>query len=105
MPERHTIYLGLYVHGQWLNAAAGGLREIRCPADGTLVATVSEGTRPDELKAIRAAREAFDQGDWPSTPEHERGALLLRAAGLAEYRETKHIWQNTRPHEQRWFTR
>ena len=82
MPERHTISLDLYVHGQWLEADAGGQREIRCPADGTLVATVSEGTRPDAIAAIGAARASFDQGDWPGTPERERGALLLRTADL-----------------------
>ena len=82
MPERHTITLDLHVHGQWLEAEAGGQREIRCPADGTLVATVSEGTRPDAIAAIRAARAAFDQGDWAGTPERERGALLLRTADL-----------------------
>jgi betaine-aldehyde dehydrogenase len=46
------------------------------------VATVSEGTRPDAVKAIRAARAAFDQGVWPGTVERERGALLLRVADL-----------------------
>ncbi|MEP7192732.1 MAG: aldehyde dehydrogenase family protein [Actinomycetota bacterium] len=71
-----------YVSGQWLSAEGGDQREIRCPADGTLVATVSEGTRPDAVRAIRAARAAFDQGDWPRTPELERGTLLLRVADL-----------------------
>jgi len=82
MSERHNIPSNLYVDGQWLSAEAGGQREIRCPADGTLVATVSEGTRPDAIKAIQAARKAFDQGDWPRTPERDRGALVLRAADL-----------------------
>ena len=27
----------------------------------------------------------------------------LGAAGLDEYRETKHVWHNIRPAEQRWF--
>jgi len=58
------------------------VREIRCPADGVLVASVSEGARADAVKAIRAAREAFDHGSWPGTPERERGALLLRLADL-----------------------
>ena len=46
------------------------------------MATVSEGTRPDAVKAIRAARAAFDQGVWSGTVERERGALLLRVADL-----------------------
>ena len=72
----------LFINGEWLEAEAGGLREIRCPADGTSVATVSEGTRADADKAVRAARAAFDQGPWPGTTERQRGALLLRVADL-----------------------
>lgn len=74
----------LYVAGEWRDPVAGGRREIRCPADGTLTATVSEGTRPDTEAAIAAARAAFDEGPWPHTPERERGALLLRTADLIE---------------------
>ncbi|MET9882106.1 aldehyde dehydrogenase family protein [Streptomyces sp. NPDC006430] len=74
----------LYVDGKWREAVAGGRRDIRCPADGTLVRTVSEGTRADTEAAIAAARAAFDTGPWPRTPERERGALLLRTADLIE---------------------
>ena len=74
----------LYVDGKWRAAVAGGHREIRCPADGTLVARVSEATRPDTEAAIAAARRAFDEGPWPRTPERERGALLLRTADIIE---------------------
>lgn len=74
----------LYVDGKWREPVAGGHREIRCPADGTLSATVSEGARPDAEAAIAAARRAFDEGPWPRTPERERGALLLRTADLLE---------------------
>ncbi|MFE3655970.1 aldehyde dehydrogenase family protein [Streptomyces sp. NPDC059165] len=74
----------LYVDGVWCDPVAGGRREIRCPADGTLAAVVSEGTRPDSEAAIAAARRAFDEGPWPRTPERERGALLSRTADLIE---------------------
>jgi len=74
----------LYLDGEWRVPAAGGHRDIRCPADGTLVATVSEATRTDTVAAIGAARRAFDDGPWPRTPERERGALLLRVAGILE---------------------
>ena len=72
----------LYLDGEWQDPVAGGRREIRCPADGSLVATLSEGTRADTERAISAARRAFDTGPWPRTPERERGALLTRAADL-----------------------
>ena len=80
----------LFVAGTWRESADGGWREIRCPADGTPVALVAEGTREDSEAAIAAAREAFDTGPWPQTPERERGALLLRVADLLE-RERKQI--------------
>lgn len=72
----------LYIGGEWREPAGGGLREIRCPADGSLVTTVSEATAPDAEAAVVAARQAFDNGDWPDTPAVERGALLLRVADL-----------------------
>ncbi|HWM06227.1 MAG TPA: aldehyde dehydrogenase family protein [Actinophytocola sp.] len=78
----------LYIGGEWRDSADGGRREIRCPADGSLVATVAEATAADTEAAILAARQAFDAGDWPRTPERERGALLLRVADLLE-RDTK----------------
>ena len=58
----------LYVDGEWRDPVAGGRREIRCPADGTLVATVSEGTRADTEAAIAAARRAFDDGPLARAP-------------------------------------
>jgi betaine-aldehyde dehydrogenase len=74
----------LYLGGAWRDSVAGGHREIRCPADGALVATVSEATRADTEAAILAARHAFDTGPWPATPARDRGALLFRAADLLE---------------------
>ncbi|WP_436762743.1 aldehyde dehydrogenase family protein [Streptosporangium sp. V21-05] len=80
----------LYLGGTWRDPVAGGHREIRSPADGGLVATVSEATRADTEIAITEARAAFDEGTWASTPERERGALLLRVADLLE-RDVKDV--------------
>ncbi|WP_031468295.1 aldehyde dehydrogenase family protein [Sciscionella sediminilitoris] len=73
MPELH-------IDGSWRAAIGGATREIRCPADGSLVATVDEGDERDTEAAIAAARRTFDAGEWPATPAAERGALLLRVA-------------------------
>ncbi len=78
----------LFIDGQWTAASDGGTREIRCPADGSLTATVAEATREDTERAIAAARRAFDEGPWRRTPAAERGDLLLRfAATLRERSE------------------
>ncbi|WP_405607401.1 aldehyde dehydrogenase family protein [Streptomyces sp. NBC_01511] len=74
----------LFIGGKWTTAAGGQVREIRCPADGTLVASVDEAGPKDAAAAIEAARAAFDRGPWPGTPAAERGRLLLRVAELLE---------------------
>ncbi|KZB80584.1 aldehyde dehydrogenase family protein [Amycolatopsis regifaucium] len=73
-----------FIGGEWVDAVGRGRREIRCPADGSLVAEVAEGTREDTEAAIAAARKAFDTGPWPHTPAPERGDLLLKAADLLD---------------------
>ena len=74
----------LFIDGTWRDAADGGTREIRCPADGSLVATVSEGTAEDARAAVRAARKAFDDGPWRDTTALERSEILHRIADLLE---------------------
>lgn len=74
----------LFIDGTWRASRDGGTREIRCPADGEHVATVSEGTAADALEAVAAARRAFDSWEWPGTPAPERAALLHRLADKLE---------------------
>jgi len=73
-----------WIAGAWVSARGGGRREIRCPADGSLVAEVDESGPEDTADAIAAARAAFDSGPWPGTSARERGDLLLRLADLLE---------------------
>ncbi|WP_151480960.1 aldehyde dehydrogenase family protein [Streptomyces albicerus] len=72
----------LYIGGTWTSAREKRTREIRCPADGSLVAVVDEAGGQDTADASAAARRAFDEGPWPRTPANERGDLLLRVADL-----------------------
>jgi betaine-aldehyde dehydrogenase len=74
----------ILVGGEWRSALGGGVREIRCPADGSLVGQVDEATGADTELAIAAAYEAFHHGPWPHTSTRERGDLLLRLADLLE---------------------
>ncbi|GAA1623461.1 aldehyde dehydrogenase family protein [Actinoplanes couchii] len=60
------------------------MRDIHCPADGSLVATVPEHTRADTIAAIAVARKAFDEGPWPRTPAVERGALLQKVSAIID---------------------
>ncbi|MGH3356281.1 MAG: aldehyde dehydrogenase family protein [Nocardioidaceae bacterium] len=74
----------IFVDGQWCSADRGRRREIRCPADGSLVAEVDEADGADASRAIESARRAFDQGPWPTTPAVERGRVLDRVADRLE---------------------
>ena len=77
-----TAPADLFIDGQWVSAADGGTRDIRCPANGDLVGTVSEATADDTRAAITAARRAFDIGDWPGRSAAERGDILIRVSDL-----------------------
>ncbi len=74
----------LYIGGKWTGTRDGGRREIRCPADGRLVAEVDEATAPDVRAAVESARLAFDAGEWSSSSTLDRGRLLHRVADLLE---------------------
>jgi betaine-aldehyde dehydrogenase len=77
----------LAIGGDWRGARSGATREIRCPADQRPVATVAEAGADDVTDAVSAARRAFDEGPWPTTPTQQRGALLHRVADQLEARK------------------
>lgn len=74
----------MFIDGQWCEAASGQQREITCPADGSIVATVPEGDATDAARAVDAARRAFDAGEWPATSSSERARLLHQLADRLE---------------------
>ncbi|MGW5381487.1 aldehyde dehydrogenase family protein [Nocardia sp. NPDC003963] len=79
----------LCIDGKWVEPVAGGSREIRDPADGTVLIVVGEAGRHDAARAVAAARTAFSAGPWPGTPAAARAALLVRTAELlGEHRDT-----------------
>jgi betaine-aldehyde dehydrogenase len=72
----------LFIGGQWVSAASGETREIRCPADGLLVGVVDEASAEDTRRAIAAARAAFDDGEWPRLGVAQRAEMLATIADL-----------------------
>jgi betaine-aldehyde dehydrogenase len=74
----------IFVDGRWRGARGGGRREIRSPADGSVVGEVDEAGPVDVAEAVASARRAFDHGPWPTLPGVERGKLLGQVADLLE---------------------
>ena len=68
----------------------GALRSTELAAKSDVPPTVSwshtaaEASTEDTHAAIAAAREAFDAGPWPNTPERERADVLRRTADLID---------------------
>ncbi len=68
----------LYIDGEWVQAAAGGRREVVNPFDATVLTTVDDADETDVDRAVRAARRAFDSGDWSGAPTRARADVLHR---------------------------
>ena len=71
----------LLAAGEW--TATGEWDEVLSPYDGTVVGRVAQGDAALVDRAARAAQEAFDAGDFA---QHERAAVLDRAAEIATER-------------------
>src|SRR5699024_2754634 len=73
-----------YINGEWIEAISRETREIINPFNQEIIAIVAEGDSEDAKKAIASAREAFDHGDWATTPAIERGKLVYQISNLIE---------------------
>jgi acyl-CoA reductase-like NAD-dependent aldehyde dehydrogenase len=84
-PDVSTRDLGpglLFIGGRWVPAADGAASEVVNPATGAVLTTVAAAGAEDVARAVRAARAAFDSGEWVAMGPRERGRILLRAAEL-----------------------
>ncbi len=73
------------INGKWVDAESGRTFETINPATGEVIARVAEGEKPDIDKAVKAARAAFDKGDWTrKMSARDRGRCLNRLADLVE---------------------
>ncbi|GJM98079.1 hypothetical protein PR202_ga15054 [Eleusine coracana subsp. coracana] len=66
------------------SSSSGRTFETRDPRTGDVIASVAEGDKDDVDLAVRAARKAFDHGEWPRISGSERGRILTRFADLVE---------------------
>ena len=75
---------GVYVDGQWRDAASGATFDVVNPATGEAIATLADGGADDATAAIAAAGRA--QESWAAVPARERAEILRRAYELLVYR-------------------
>jgi acyl-CoA reductase-like NAD-dependent aldehyde dehydrogenase len=76
----------LLIAGERVESADGRTFPTYNPATGTVLAEVALAGVEDVNRAVRAARDAFDEGPWPRWPATRRGRALLKAAQLIRER-------------------
>jgi 1-pyrroline dehydrogenase len=77
--RRHQMFIG----GRWVDSTGGDVQEVKNPATGEPIATVPKGTAADVDRAVAAARKAYDEVWFDSTPR-ERSERLLKLADAIE---------------------
>ena len=72
----------LYIDGQWVPSSDGKTFKEYNPSNGDFLAEVSEATRDDVDKAVKAATKALES--WKHTSPAERQNLLLKIADIID---------------------
>jgi aldehyde dehydrogenase (NAD+) len=75
-------YDKLFIAGEWVAPADGGVFEVVSPHSEDLIATVPVGTSADIDRAVDAARTALQQGEWALMPPDDRISIVETFAGL-----------------------
>ncbi|CAO2203885.1 unnamed protein product [Urochloa humidicola] len=84
VPKVEVKFTKLFINGQFVDAVSGKTFETRDPRTGEVIANIAEGDKADVDLAVKAAREAFDNGPWPRMSGYERGRILYKFADLIE---------------------
>ncbi|WP_106497795.1 aldehyde dehydrogenase family protein [Lentibacillus sp. Marseille-P4043] len=74
----------LYINGEFVPAISGKKFDVYNPATEEVLAQVSEAQAEDVDKAVKAARKAFEDGEWLKLSTAERSHLIYKLADLIE---------------------
>jgi aldehyde dehydrogenase (NAD+) len=76
----------LYIDGKWTGGDDAGSLTVVDPATEEPIGEVPDASAKDAVRAIEAARRAFDEGPWPWMKPKDRSAILVRMAEALEAR-------------------
>ena len=66
----------VFIGGKWVPATSGRQLAVRSPSTGEVVGRVPEAGPDDVEAAVRAARQAFDEGPWPAMTPAARAQVM-----------------------------
>jgi 1-pyrroline dehydrogenase len=75
----------MFIGGEWTPGTGGETQEIINPATGKVIAHVPKGTEQDVDRAVAAARKAYDDVWFDSTPRDRSERLLKLASAIEEH--------------------
>lgn len=74
----------LFINGEFVNSDSGKTLTIVNPTNESVICKVQSASINDVDKAVKAAKKAFDEGEWSKISARERGQLLFKLADLME---------------------
>lgn len=74
----------LFIDGAFIPSKEGEKFTVYNPADGSVLAEVSEAGREDVDQAVKAAKVAFEEGPWQTMSAADRARCMFRLSELIE---------------------
>jgi aldehyde dehydrogenase (NAD+) len=84
----------LYIGGDWITSTANDGFDVVVASTEEMLGRIAFASEADIDLAVKAARDAFDNGPWPQLSPSERATYLLKIADALEARsdEAATIW-------------
>ncbi|AZA10945.1 5-carboxymethyl-2-hydroxymuconate semialdehyde dehydrogenase [Corynebacterium gerontici] len=76
-----------YINGEWVDSIDGDTFDVINPVTNEPYIKAASGKVEDIDRAVKAAKEAFDNGPWPKMLPRERSRILHKIADIVESRE------------------
>ncbi|XP_077385404.1 cytosolic 10-formyltetrahydrofolate dehydrogenase isoform X2 [Festucalex cinctus] len=77
----------LFINGEFVDAEGGQTYKTINPTDGTVICDLALAQIGDVDKAVAAAKEAFEEGEWGKMNPRDRGRLIYKLADLMEQQQ------------------
>ncbi|KAL4711899.1 hypothetical protein ACJJTC_006068 [Scirpophaga incertulas] len=74
----------LFINGEFVDSDSGKTLSIVNPSDESEICKVQCASVNDVNKAVKAAKDAFEDGEWSKISARERGQILFKLADLME---------------------
>ncbi|CDP03348.1 unnamed protein product [Coffea canephora] len=84
VPVPQIKFTKLFINGEFVDSVSGKTFQTIDPRNREVIAEIAEGNKEDVDLAVKAAREAFDNGPWPRLPGFERRKIMMKFADLID---------------------